>query len=181
LIKELYSQKPIKLILDASAFIGIEFPALLEYQNAIFYTTPSVVKELKDFRSKSNLEVMIEIKDLSIVIPESKTLSNLKHTLKSLDPDQRLSPTDSDVLSLTKDLGGILVSGDLALQNIASLLGIKINNISGKMIKNQRIGKLKCTSCWKIFRKWYSECPECGGSLKGVYSLNTKRLKMRKG
>lgn len=163
------------MVLDSSAFIGLDFPALLEYQNVLFYTTPSVINELKDFRSKSNLEVLKGIMKLTIVLPESETMKNFKQTLKRVDPDQKLSSTDSDVLSLVKDLGGILVSSDLTLQNTASLLGMKIDNISGKIIKTQKIRKMKCTSCYKIFPEWHNACPECGGSLKGVYSTNSKR------
>lgn len=163
------------MVLDSSAFIGLDFPVLLKYQNVLFYTTPSVVRELKDFRSKSNLEVLKEIKKLTISIPESETVKNFKQALKHVDPDQNLSSTDSDILSLVKDLGGTLVSSDLVLQNAASLLGLKINNISGKIIKKQKIRNMKCNSCHKTFPRWYEACPECGGSLKGVFSVKSNR------
>ncbi len=179
--KELNDQTPLKFVLDSSAFIGLDFPALLDVQNVVFYTLPSVIKELKDFRSKSNYDLLKEIKDLFVIVPESETLNKLKLTLKKIDPNQKLSSTDVEVLSLTKELGGTLVSSDLALQNIGALLDIKINNISGKKIKNQRVEKLRCTSCQKIFHRHYKECPDCGGSLKGIYSVHKRRLKQKKG
>lgn len=170
------SLKPNIFVLDATAFIGLDFPILQTIPNVIFFTTLSVVSELKDFRSRMNMDVLKHSGLLQFNVPQNKLLQELKKRIQVIDPQTTLSPADIDVLALTLQLKGTLISNDLSLQNAALHFEIPIKVISGRKITYPRKWQLKCTSCGKFEKETLQICASCGGILKRV---PTKTVKLK--
>ena len=61
--------KPNIFVLDSTVFIGLDFPFLQEWKNAIFFTTSTVVSELKDIRSKMNYDILRQSGNLRLNDP----------------------------------------------------------------------------------------------------------------
>ncbi len=162
-------------ILDSTAFIRLDFPILQNMENSTFITTPSVKGELKDFRSRMNLDTMMHSNRISLISPDPKKTKAMIEKLKTIDPIRKLSHTDIDILTLAWEEKGILITNDLAIQNAALQFGIETKVISGKKIQYTRKGILKCTSCNKTYKIMIDSCPRCGGNLKQVYS--TKKIR----
>lgn len=133
-------------------------------------TVNSVLQELKDFRSKMNSDVMLQTNKLKVSSPDPLIIETVKNKILELDPKTRLSKTDIEVLSLAKQEGGVLVTNDLALQNIAKQIRIPIYVISGKEITEIRKTYLKCKNCKTVIRGSHQHCPDCGGEVKEYFS-----------
>ncbi len=167
-------------VLDTTAFIGLDFPILQTFEVRKFLTAHSVIEELKDFRSKMNLEVMLQSNELEVSSPNPKELRTLTHRIHKLEPKTRLSNTDIQVLALTRQVKGVLVSNDLSMQNIAKLMNIPIRVVSGKKVTGIRRSHLRCLSCKKTFQESDQQCPICGGELKlYFYKSRSKDLKRK--
>lgn len=159
------------IILDTTVFIRLDFPALIEskdFSHIEFKTVPSIIPELKDFRSKTNFNLMKESGLLKIQEPEAKILHKLIRKIRSIDPQTTLSLVDIDILALTIELNGSLMSNDLKIQNIAAHLGIPIKTLGGKRIDYLERWHLKCRSCGRISEVDSKSCNHCGGHLKKI-------------
>jgi len=157
-------------ILDSTAFIRLDFPIIQSIEKAKFRTTNSVKEELKDFRSRMNLETMLHSNKLTLISPDPNNVKKMNERLKKIDPVRKLSRTDIEILTLAREENGILITNDFAIQNAAHQFKIETQVISGKKIKYTRKGILICTSCNKKIKMQRETCPECGGKLKQVYS-----------
>jgi UPF0271 protein len=113
---------------------------------------------------------MLQTNKLKVSSPDSHIIKFVKKKILPLDPKTRLSKTDIEVLSLAKQEKGVLVTNDLALQNIAKQINIPIYTITGKEITEIRRAYLKCINCKTVIRDSYQNCPECGGELKEYFS-----------
>ena len=168
-------------ILDSTAFIRLDFPIVKEIKNARFFTTYSVKAELKDFRSRMNLESMLYSKRLTLMSPNPDLTKIMTRKLGRIDPIRNLSPTDIEILTLTRELDGVIITNDLAIQNAAHQFNIKTYVVSGKKINYTRKGLLKCSSCNKFYKFHLDSCPDCGGNLKQIYSVeNISKLNKNK-
>jgi len=165
--------KPSIFVLDATAFIRLDFP-LLQTTNALFYTTPGVMSELKDLKSRTNLDVLRYSDRLKFSFPQNELIEQLEKRIQLIDPQTTLSQVDIEVLALTLQLKGSLVSNDLNLQNAALHLNIPIKVVSGKKITHLREWRLKCKSCGKVIKDTVEICPICGGNLKRFLIKKTK-------
>ena len=165
--------EPRILVLDTTAFIRLDFP-LLQTTNAQFYTTPGVMSELKDSKSRMNLDVLKYSDRLKLNSPLNKLVKELEKRIQMIDPLTTLSQVDIEVLALTLQVKGSLVSNDLNLQNTALQLNIPVKVISGKKITDLRKWQLKCRSCGQEYKDPEDICLICGGSLKRVLIEKTK-------
>ena len=161
-------------ILDATAFIRLDFPIIQAIEQATFLSTSSVKRELKDFRSRMNLETMQHTNKLVLISPDPKNIKLMTERLRKIDPIGNLSSTDVEILTLAWEVNGVLITNDLAVQNAAKHFDIKTHVVSGKKIKYTRKSIMKCTSCNKRFKLRIDYCPECGGNLKQIYT--TKKI-----
>lgn len=169
--------KPNRFVLDATAFIGLDFPQLQMIPNSKFYTSLKVESELKDFRSRTNLDILKHSGRLQICNPKENLLKDIKRRIQAVDPQTSLSSVDLGILTLALELKGTLISNDLHLQNAALYLNIPIKVISGKKITSLREWQLKCMSCGKIEEKETGICPSCGGDMKRV-KISTPKPKL---
>jgi rRNA maturation endonuclease Nob1 len=162
-------------ILDSTAFIRLDFPKLIDsqtFKNASFFSTTSISFELKDFRSRMNIEILKESKRLKLITPQTELLEKIKMKISRIDPNTTLSTIDIEILALSQQLGGTIISNDLNLQNAAAHLKIPFKILTGKKITHLRKWKLKCYSCGRSVKNDSQLCPHCGGRLKKVLVKN---------
>jgi UPF0271 protein len=144
-------------VLDSSFFFG-DFP--LEGEP---FTTPSVIEELKDIRSKGNLEKWYA-RGLRVQVPTDagkREVSSAAVTTKDLS---MISETDRDILALALDLGAALYTDDFAVQNVALFLGVKTVPILQRKARRVR-WKYRCSGCGR-YVEHDGECPVCGAAIK---------------
>jgi UPF0271 protein len=146
-----------KSVLDTSVFF-IEYPLSGE-----MFTSPSVIEELVDLRSKCRYEALVA-QGLQVRSPSpASTAAILAAAQKTGDAD-RISGTDIEILALARDLGATVISDDFAVQNIAHELGVATHPIRQRGAK-KRVWKFRCTGCKKFYRA-SGECPVCGSPIK---------------
>jgi UPF0271 protein len=144
-------------ILDSSVFFSdypVRFPA---------YTTPSVIDELIDLRSKCRFDSLV-VSGLVVREPESESVLKIQEVSARSGDQPVLSPADKDVLALALDLGGVIVTDDFSVQNVAHHLGIETRSILQRPART-RVWKFRCSGCGRYYRNT-GECPVCGSAIK---------------
>ncbi len=148
-----------KIILDSSFFF-YDIPIEGE-----LYTTPSVVDELVDIRSKGQFEKYCVL-GLRVVSPDNRDLARVDEAAQKTGDAGVISATDRDLIALTLSLGtcAVLFTDDFAIQNVAGKLGVEISPMQQRKAKQIR-WRYRCSGC----RKFYDhdgECPVCGAEIK---------------
>jgi endoribonuclease Nob1 len=144
-------------ILDASVFFS-DYPA-----GPSSCTTPSVVAELVDLRSKCRFEVL-SAEGLSIREPEPSALTEVRQMSAKSGDLPVLSQTDFDLLAVAVETGGVIVTDDFALQNVARHLGIQTKPILQRPAR-KRTWKFRCCGCGRYSDR-EGECQVCGAPVK---------------
>ncbi|NMB78018.1 MAG: nucleotide-binding protein [Methanomicrobiales archaeon] len=145
------------VVLDASIFFS-EYPVMGES-----FTTPSVCDELVDIRSKGNFEKWCA-GGLRVVSPAQESLERVAAAAARSRDKGVISATDADLLALALELDATLYTDDFAIQNVASVLGVKTAPILQR--KAKRIHwKYRCTGCGKYYSH-DGECLICGAAIK---------------
>jgi UPF0271 protein len=146
-----------KCVLDATVFFT-DYPV-----NGECYTTPSVVAELKDLKSKCRFDLLVGA-GLRVCPPDAKSLDLVRAASGKSGDRSVISPTDCDVLALAGDLGATLFTDDFAVQNVAAVLRIPVQPLQQRPAKAIR-WKYRCSGCGRYF-KTDGECPVCGSIIK---------------
>ncbi len=146
-----------KCILDSSVFFS-QYPVEGE-----LYTTPSVLEELLDLRSKGNFE-KLHAEGLRIISPTPESRARVREAAEKTRDARVISETDSDLLALALDCDAVIYTDDFALQNVAAELGVAVHPIQQRAAK-KIIWKYRCTGCGKYFEN-DGECPICGAKIK---------------
>ena len=149
------------LVLDTSAFF-LSVPL-----SGRLFTVPRVEGELKDLRGKARLAVLME-EGLEIRVPGLNFQRKVLDAAKKSCDFSVLSATDTDLLALSCELRGTLVTDDFAIQNTAHTLGIPVRSLIQRSA-SARIWQLRCTGCGKYFDQVPTkagDCPICGSELK---------------
>ncbi len=139
-----------------------------------YITTPGVMAEFKDLRSKSIAENALGNGLLKLEEPSSPSVERV-NKLASEKGLTRLSKADVSLLALALDFtkGGdefVLVSDDYSVQNLCKLLGVKFEAIlRGKISKAISFRKV-CTGCGKEFSPDFEgkECTDCSAPVKAL-------------
>jgi endoribonuclease Nob1 len=146
-----------KAILDSSFFFS-DCPVTGEV-----YTTPSVLNELIDIRSRGRFE-KFSAEGLKVVSPNEETRERVLQVAKKTRDISIISDTDCDILALALDLEGVLCTDDFAVQNVAGVLGVQTAPIIQR--KAKRIHwKYRCSGCGRYFDH-DGECLVCGSIIK---------------
>ena len=146
-----------KAVLDASVFFA-EFTVSGE-----IFTTPAVCDELKDIRSKGNFEKWCAA-GLRVVSPERQTLARVAEAAATSRDTGIISATDAELLAVALELDAVLYTDDFAIQNVATVLGVKTSPIQQR--KAKRIHwKYRCSGCGRYFDH-DGECQICGAAIK---------------
>ena len=146
-----------KSILDTSVFFS-ECPVEGE-----LFTTPSVIDELKDIRSKGKFEKLCA-EGLRVISPGPECINTVMIAAKKTRDAGVISETDCELLALALEMGAVLYTDDFAIQNVASVLNVQIHSILQR--KAKRIHwKYRCTGCGRYFDH-DGECLICGSAIK---------------
>ena len=137
-------------------------------------TTPDVLQELKDMRSKMAFEAAVD-HGLRIEQPLPHLVSEVCDRARTTGDFDRLSETDIGLLAKTLEYDGILCTDDYAIQNVAESLGIRTESIAQEHIKETFEWGMRCTGCGRRFESGDQVCPICGSRLVG-YRKKRKRI-----
>lgn len=144
-------------ILDTSFFFA-EYPVTGE-----LFTTPAVISELVDLRSKCRYEALLAA-GLCIRETSRESLEKIRIAARSSGDAEKLSETDAGLLALALDTGGMLLTDDFAVQNVALTLGIPVQSMQQRKAK-RRTWRFRCPGCGRRAEK-PGECPVCGSQIK---------------
>ena len=160
-------------VADSSVFIlGMPLPSLM--QNRII-TTPDVIAELKDIKSKTMFEAAIE-SGVEVESPLAHLIAEVRSHASRTGDIERLSDTDIGILAKALEHGGILCTDDYAIQNVAESLGIETEPILQDGIKETFEWGRRCKGCGRRFESDVRICPVCGSETKG-YKKSRRSLR----
>jgi UPF0271 protein len=126
-------------------------------------TTPSVVEELRDLRSKCRFETLLAT-GLIVMEPSDPSRARVRKAARETGDAPVLSPTDVDLLALALDLEGTVVTDDFAIQNVAQRLRIPVEVIQHRRAKFRQ-WKYRCSGCGRYFKN-EGTCEFCGAPIK---------------
>ena len=151
-----------EFVLDASAFYsGIPF-----LSGSKCYTTALVFTEIKHIKkSYSALEALIDAGNLEVVNPLRLFLKIVMDIAKKTGDFHKLSSADVSILALALQLKKTLISGDYAVQNIATVLDVPVKSVGTKGITKIRKWVSVCRTCGKGYEANIIECTLCGNKL----------------
>jgi UPF0271 protein len=144
-------------ILDSSVFF-LDRPVEGEA-----YTTPSVVEELRDLRSKCRLETMLA-GGLIVREPSAPNRTRVRAAARDTGDAPVLSSTDVDVLALALEMDASVVTDDFAVQNVAHRLQVPVEVIQHRRAKFRQ-WKYRCSGCGRYFKN-EGVCEFCGAAIK---------------
>lgn len=149
-------------VYDASAFYaGIPFASPEEG-----CTTSLVFEEIKHIKqSHGALDILLETNRLKILDPDSDKLNIVIEEAKKTGDYQKLSKADASAVALAFQLMGQLVTDDFAVSNLAKNLGLVVQPIMTKGIRDVGRWNYYCPACKKEFSAT-DVCPICGNKLK---------------
>lgn len=122
-------------VLDSSAFINaISIP-----DDSV--TVPAVYLELKDIRSKELFLSSIKTGKLKLKEPNGTSLKLIQEKAREIGSQTCLSDVDIFVLALAHEVGGILLTDDFTMQNLAAHLGIRFSGVFRGEIHKRKVFK----------------------------------------
>ncbi len=148
---------PPKRVLDATAFF-LDIP--LEGE---LFTTPAVVEELVDARSRCRYEALAAA-GLAVTSPGKSSLQAIQRAASATGDDPVLSRADRELLAVALETGAEIVSDDFAVQNVARHLEIPFVPLQQRRAR-KRMWKFRCPGCGRLAEE-PGECPVCGSGLK---------------
>ena len=155
------------LVLDTTAFYaGVPYTNTSEYM----VTTPDVISEVSNERTRS----LIALSKINVWQADQVQWKRVKDAARGTG-DSNLSKADLSVLALCLHISAegneaILLSDDYAVENVASMLGIKARPLMTDGIKIASQWVFFCPACGKKYDKPRPDCIVCGTKLE-------KRLK----
>lgn len=129
-------------------------------------TVPSVVNELKSSESRLRFDLARE-QGLGVELPSQEALDKVAEVSGFSRDHEELSHTDIEVLAKAYELRekAVLLTDDYAVQNVASLLNIKVEPVVQKKIKDVLIWQKVCIGCKRKFDSG-DVCPVCGSPMR---------------
>ncbi|NYT07340.1 MAG: nucleotide-binding protein [Methanomicrobiales archaeon] len=146
-----------KAVLDTSVFFS-SLPLSGE-----IYTTPRVVAELRDLRSKVRFDLLSET-GLQVREPGREAVTRVKEAAIRCGEGEVLSETDLEVLALAVELSAGILTDDYALQNAAYRMGVPVIPLHQKGARGFT-WQYRCTGCGRS-SAGPGECPVCGAPMK---------------
>ncbi len=155
-------------VLDTTAFLA-GLP--LQAGDALFYTVPGVLEEVRDSESRARLETALSIGRVRVVAPPPEAVRRAIEASEALGEHGSLSRTDIEVAALALHLRGeglevVVVTDDYALQNLVAQLGLAFMPLRTRGIRGGRRYVLRCPACGYVSRRYGERwCPVCGTRL----------------
>lgn len=151
-----------KFIVDASViFSGLTLSGGNEY-----ITTESTISEIRSSRFQKyteNVLVMIHVKE-----PDKAFLGKVKKLARNTGDLSILSDNDIKLVALAMQESAVLLTNDLAMQNVARELGIRYESFNSKEIREIIKWKFRCIGCHRIYDNMMPSCPYCGSELRRI-------------
>lgn len=154
------------LVLDSSAIMAGK-PVSAEM---VLYAPPSVINEFNNGgRSRRNLDYLLEA-GLRVIDPKPQTVVEVEEVATSTGDYHRLSRTDLEVLALAKDVGGVIVTDDYSIQNVAATIKLAFEPAGHETgITEILKWEYRCRGCGKKYPDGAKEdCDVCGSEIKAV-------------
>ncbi|MEA2056013.1 MAG: NOB1 family endonuclease [Candidatus Thermoplasmatota archaeon] len=165
------SKKSKIFILDTSAILSGK-PIDLNCVKMV--TVPSAFEELKPGGRDYRMLQFLKEKGLLIMSPSKEAVEEINKISRSTGDIDRLSGPDSEILALAFDLKNdydpIIFTDDYSIQNVASILSIKFENVSQSRITKEFRWIYRCTGCGKKFKENIKVCPICGAQIRKAVS-----------
>lgn len=160
-----------RIILDSSAFFHGILTSFSDFEEDIFITTPDVAEEIKSSLPREKFNFLIRSGKLKIKEAEGKYIEKVRSKINEAGFSTALSKADIGVLALAyevkdKEEEYFIASNDFAIQNIASLLGLKFKAFSGEKIKKAVAFAFICSGCRKEYKHYREICDICGAKIK---------------
>lgn len=129
-------------------------------------TLPSVVNELKSNEASMRFELARE-NGARVEMPDERFREKVLIIAKETRDCDELSVTDIDILAKALEYkdSSVLLTDDYAVQNVARVLGIEVEPVAQKKIKDVLVWQKECVGCRRRF-DCGDVCPVCGSSLK---------------
>lgn len=145
-------------ILDASAFYaGIPFASADTY-----HTTLAVYDEVSHIKARyGTISTLVEMGRLVVREPERSSIQKARQMATKTGDIASLSAPDISVIALAVELGGMLVTDDFAIANVAANHGIRCSSVMTGGIRTAGVWVHYCRQC-KISFEPASVCPRCG-------------------
>ncbi len=144
-------------VLDASAFIH-------EYHTTEpTASVPAVREELED-ESAYRYDAKVGA-GMHVQLPDPGSVERVRRAAESSGDLGALSTTDVHLLAATLELGGVLVTDDYAVQNVAEKLDLRVEVIARDGIEEARDWRFMCQGCGREFDERVDRCPVCGSEL----------------
>jgi UPF0271 protein len=121
-------------VVDSAAFIN---SSLFDSEGEVF-TTSSVIREIKDFKSKALVDTLVASGKLRVFQASKETVDMVKNMANDIGALKRLSRTDIEIVSLAFEKNAILVTDDFTLQNLAAHLNVKFDGVMRGKIREKR-------------------------------------------
>lgn len=154
-----------KLVLDATALrSGMQISGDLDW-----YTTPSVMSEIARGKQGRDMELLKDVA-VKVMEPSEKAVAKVRDCAGNTCDTGRLSSADIEILALAYDLGGVLLTDDYSIQNVAEVLGIEYRGGSQRGIEEVIHWTWRCRGCGRYFdaEPGVKECPVCGSGVRTV-------------
>ena len=160
-----------RFVLDATAIRS----GMVISGEAEWFTTPSIISEIKKGRLAKDLELLSDI-SITVADPGPDSVNTIKEAASKTGDIGRLSEPDVSILALAFELGGILLTDDYSIQNVAEVLDIKYKSGSQEGIKEIYEWAWRCRGCGRYFGEEPAgkECKICGSEVRTVRK-NKKR------
>jgi UPF0271 protein len=166
-------------LIDSSAILN-DFGFSFSEENS-YITTPLVIDEFRDVRSRHLMENALQQGLLRIVEPKKESTSYVEEAVEGKG-FSRLSKADISLIALALDLKKqgkqfLLLSDDYSIQNFCSLLKIPFEPVIRGKIGKEISFSLVCSGCGKLFpvNSKEKKCSVCGSFLRRKRQENSQK------
>ncbi len=164
-------------ILDASFFLEGRDVASIYGSSRRFFISPLIFEEIRDRRTRNQVEMAIELGRMALVGPSTEGLKVIREFARETGDLSVLSAADLEVLAVAWDQktglgaspGGItIITDDFAIQNVAEHSGISYQAARKPRMRENITWVIYCPACRRSFLdlKVGSPCPSCDTPLK---------------
>lgn len=152
-----------RFLLDTGAILqGLNLPP------AACWTTPSVLAEIKPKGATGRRAAQFVAAGLHVQDPSATSRDAVKEAAESAGVLGRLSTTDQEILALSLDVAGLLITDDYTVQDLAKRLGVRWQPATTRGIQEAARWQARCSGCGRFYkdRKAGEECPVCGAEIR---------------
>lgn len=130
------------------------------------YLTQQVLDEVKSQEGLNYLETV----EYSVETPGEEEMERVRK--KSVEISSPTSETDEELVALTSEIDGVLVTDDKPVQNLALHLEIDYRGFMDRATEEKTVWEIICTGCGKEIEddRGLSDdvpkCPNCGSQIR---------------